>query len=257
MSGSLAGKRALVCGASAGIGRAIAEALAAKGATILALARRESELTSLISSLPGAGHAAVVADLDDRTGLASKVDELLAAGPIHVLIHNTGGPPSGPILEAEEATFLRFFERHVLSAHLLTKKLVPGMREAGYGRIVNVISTSVKEPIPGLGVSNTIRGAMASWAKSVSKELPPGITINNVLPGYTATERLRSLGEATAKRTGRTYDEVEADWLKAIPEGRLADPTEIAAAAAFLASPEASYVRGQSLAVDGGRLAGI
>jgi 3-oxoacyl-[acyl-carrier protein] reductase len=145
----------------------------------------------------------------------------------------------------------------VLGAHLLLGLVKPGMEEAGYGRIVNVLSTSVREPIPNLGVSNTIRAAMAGWAKTLSDELGPGITINNVLPGYTATDRLKSLGESVADRTGRTYEDVKKGWLAAIPEGRLADPAETAELIAFLASPDAGYIRGQSIAVDGGRMRSI
>ena len=140
---------------------------------------------------------------------------------------------------------------------LLTRLLLPGMVEAGYGRIINVISTSVREPIPGLGVSNTIRGAMASWAKSISRELPPGITINNVLPGFTDTERLTVLGEAVAERSGISLDQVREMWLSDVPEARLAKPGEIAAAIAFLASPAGAFVRGTSMPVDGGRLRSI
>tara|TARA_B100000530_G_scaffold315701_1_gene245487 strand:- start:667 stop:1062 length:396 start_codon:yes stop_codon:yes gene_type:complete len=128
------------------------------------------------------------------------------------------------------------------------------MNASGYGRIINVLSTSVREPIPNLGVSNTIRGAMASWAKSLSKELGPGITINNVLPGFTDTERLTSLKAAVAGRTGQTEDQVMAGWIGRVPEGRLGRPEELAQAITFLASPAGAYIRGQSLAVDGGRL---
>ena len=131
------------------------------------------------------------------------------------------------------------------------------MKAAGYGRILNVISTSVKEPIAGLGVSNTVRGAMASWAKTLSKELPPGITINNLLPGFTATDRLESLKSTVAGRQGISESDVEANWMATVPEGRLGDPRELAALAAFLASPAGAFIRGQSIAVDGGRLNSI
>ncbi len=258
---ALFGKHALVCGASAGIGRASALALAALGAEVTVLARRGDRLAALQPQLCEAGAPAaraVVADLEDRTALAAVVERLLAdAGPVHVLVNNAGGPPTGPILEADAADFEVALGRHLLASHLLVRAVVPGMVEAGYGRIVNIISLSVREPIVGLGVSNTVRGAMASWAKTLSKELPPQITVNNVLPGYTDTGRLRSLGEAIAERDGMTVEAVAERWVAAVPEGRLGRPEELAAAVAFLASPSASYVRGVSLPVDGGRLGGI
>jgi len=258
---SLIGLHALVCGGSSGIGRAIALALAHQNASVTVLARSEDKLLALLPELEAAGAAsvrAVIADLDDRPGLCDQVASLLAeAGPVHVLVNNAGGPPGGPILEATESEFLAAFARHVLASHLLTQMLLPGMRAAGYGRILNIVSTSVKEPIPNLGVSNTTRGAIASWAKSVSRELPSGVTINNLLPGFTDTERLESLGKGQAERRGVSLDEVKAGWLAQIPEGRLGRPEELAAMAAFLASPAGAYVRGQSIAVDGGRLRGI
>lgn len=258
---SLDGLHALVCGASAGIGRAVALAFARQGAAVTVLARSEDKLLELLPELEASGAAAsraLIADLDDRPALCDQISSLLAeAGDIQILVNNAGGPPGGPILEARESDFLSAFGRHVLSAHLLTGLLLPGMKAASYGRILNIVSTSVKEPIPNLGVSNTTRGAMASWAKSVSRELPSGVTINNLLPGFTDTERLSALGRGQAERRGVTMDEVRAGWLAQIPEGRLGRPEELAAMAAFLASPAGGYIRGQSIAVDGGRLRGI
>lgn len=259
-SKDLRGRHALVCGASSGIGRATALALAGRGASITALARREERLARLASEVEDLGVAGrfLVVDMDDLPSLRASVEDLLEEdGPIEILVNNSGGPAPGPLLSATEEDLLAGFRRHVLAAHALVKALLPGMRESGFGRIVNIVSTSVREPIPGLGVSNTIRAAMAGWSKTLSLELPPGVTINNVLPGYTATERLRALGESIAERTGTTYEEVERGWIANIPEGRLAEPAETAAAVAFLASPAAAYVRGQSLAVDGGRLRSI
>jgi 3-oxoacyl-[acyl-carrier protein] reductase len=256
----LSGRRALVLGASAGIGRATALALAAQGAEIIALARRGDRLQALLPELEAAGApkaTALVQDLDDRAGLAAAVDGLLADGAIHVLIHNTGGPPGGPLLGVDGDVLATFFARHVLSAQLLCQKLVPGMAEAGYGRIVTVTSTSVYEPIPNLGASNTIRASVAGWAKSLARELPPGVTINNVLPGFTDTERLESLAAGKAAKTGTTVEAVRQAWLAQVPEGRLIQPQETAATIAFLCSPAAGAVRGVSLAVDGGRLRGI
>ena len=158
------------------------------------------------------------------------------------------------MLEAREQDFLSPLRRHLLASHLLVRKLLPGMRKRGYGRIVNVISISVYEPVPNLGVSNTVRGAMAAWSKSLANELPPGITNNNVLPGYTDTPRLDELARAQAARGGRSKEEIRQDWIAPVPEGRLIRPEETAAAITFLASPAASGIRGVSLAVDGGRL---
>jgi 3-oxoacyl-[acyl-carrier protein] reductase len=260
LTSSLSGRHALVCGASAGIGRASALALARRGADLTLLARRKEHLEALIPEVlaAGAGSAqALVADLDDREALATSLNQLLAKAPVHILIHNTGGPPGGPLLKAELSTFETAFGRHILAGQVLVQKLVPGMVAAGYGRIINIISTSVREPIPNLGVSNTIRGAVASWAKSLSRELPPGVTINNVLPGFTDTERLGNLRSGVAQRTGQSEDQVLDAWLAQVPEGRLAQPEELGAVVAFLASPEAAYIRGVSLPVDGGRLRSI
>ncbi len=254
----LDGLRALVCGASAGIGRAASVALADAGAQVFALARSEGALRTLTEELHAAGApggGALVTDLDDREALAADVEALVqASGPFHILINNTGGPPPGALLDADEDAFLAAFGRHVLASHLLVRALLPGMNAAGYGRIVNVISLSVREPIPMLGVSNTIRGAMASWAKTLAMELPPGITVNNVLPGYTDTERLTTLGEAIAQRDGSSLEDVQQAWCASIPEARLGAPAELGAVIAFLASPAAAYVRGTSIPVDGGRL---
>lgn len=260
MNTSLTGRHALVCGASSGIGRAAALALADLGADITALARRKDRLDSLVAELREAGVTAraVEADLDDRAALGGVIDTLLSdVGPVHVLLNNTGGPPGGPLLEATPEAFEVAFGRHLLASHILVGKVLPGMAEAGFGRIVNVISTSVREPIPNLGVSNTIRGAVASWSKTLSGELPPGVTINNVLPGFTDTDRLGQLADGVAARQGTSADTVRENWRAMIPEGRLARPEELGDVIAFLASPAASYVRGVSLAVDGGRLKSI
>ncbi len=249
----LSGKTALVCGASAGIGRATALALAHQGASIIALARRADRLEALLPELEAAGSpnaAALVGDLDDTDALRQAVTGIDA----QILVNNTGGPPAGKLVEATSADLLAAFRRHVIGGQVLVQALLPAMESAGYGRIVNVLSTSVREPIPNLGVSNTIRGAMASWAKSLSKELAPGITINNVLPGFTDTERLSNLKAAVAGRLGQTEEQVFAGWIGRVPEGRLGRPEELAGAIAFLVSPAGSYIRGQSLAVDGGRL---
>ncbi|MGH8128161.1 MAG: SDR family oxidoreductase [Gammaproteobacteria bacterium] len=256
---NLAGYHAVVCGASRGIGRACAEALAARGARLTLVARNADALADVRDKLiagKGVEHAVLALDLDDTDTLVERLADV--ARPVHILINNAGGPPSGPLIDAKAEEFRRGFERLLIAAHLITQQLVPGMREAGYGRIVNIVSTSVREPIPGLGVSNTIRAACAGWAKTLSRELASdNITINNVLPGFTATDRLGSLFTARAERGGRTVEDVERDALAGVPAGRFAEPEEIAATVAFLASPDAGYITGSSLAVDGGRLHAI
>ena len=251
----LSGKTALVCGASQGIGEAAARALAGMGANVILLARTEAKLTEIARTLPSPEkHTVVACDIHDRRELGVKLDQLLAKKPIEILICNTGGPKGGPIVDADDNAFMEAFENHVLANQLLVRKLLPGMKAAKYGRIINVISTSVKVPIPNLGVSNTIRAAVASQAKTMSLELAPlGITVNNVLPGYTRTPRLESLLQAAAAKTGQSLETVTEQWRTSVPMGRFADPSEVANAVAFFASPLASYITGTSLAVDGGR----
>ncbi len=254
----LDGKRALVCGASQGIGCATAGVLAAQGASVTLLARSEEKLAKALAELPvnaGQQHAIVVADLGDTAHLAGEISAQLLSGPAHhILVNNSGGPPPGLASEADTQAFGTAFAQHVLASQIITRAVVPGMRAAGYGRIINIISTSVKEPIPGLGVSNTIRGAMASWAKTLSMELgSAGITVNNVLPGYTNTSRLPPIFAARAKHSGKPLASVEEEARKTVPVGRFADPEETGYAIAFLASPAAAYISGINLPVDGGR----
>lgn len=257
MDFDLTGRHALVCGASQGIGRAVAEQLASLGATVTALARREEILQELVAKLPAPGqgeHGCIAVDAGDTDALKNAVAGLVAKSPVQILINNSGGPPPGPVFAADEAAFLAAFRTHLFAAHALVEIVVPGMRQTGYGRIVNIISTSVKEPIAGIGVSNTTRGAVASWAKTLATELAPdGITVNNVLPGSTDTPRIEQIVAANAKKSGRSVDQVRADMTAAIPMRRFAQPAEVAAAATFLASPAASYITGINIPVDGGR----
>ncbi|TVR84305.1 MAG: SDR family oxidoreductase [Saprospirales bacterium] len=257
MNLNLTKKNALVCGGSRGIGLAAAIELAELGANITLVARSGDHLAELVHRLhrdSSQEHDFLVADFSDTRELTKRVKTLLLQKKYHILLNNTGGPKGGPILQAETEEFLSAFNNHVVVAQLLTRLLSPFMIEEGFGRIINVISTSVKEPIPGLGVSNTIRGAMASWAKTMAGELGRhGITVNNVLPGYTDTQRLSSIIEAKAAKSGKTEEEVAAEMKAAVPLGRFADPLETGAVIAFLSSPAASYVNGINVPVDGGR----
>lgn len=254
----LSGKRAIVCGSTQGIGLAGARQLASLGAEVALLARNESTLRRLCEELPrpqDQRHHFLVADFSDADAVRDvAASHLAAVGTVHILVNNTGGPPGGPLAEATPDALTSAFSQHIICNQLLTQALVPGMREAGYGRIINVISTSVKQPIPGLGVSNTIRGAVASWAKTLADELGPhGITVNNVLPGATLTGRLHALIAAKAKSDGVPEDRIETAMKATIPARRFATPEEVAAAICYLASPAAAYVNGINLPVDGGR----
>lgn len=246
--------RALVCGASQGIGAATALLLARQGVQVIALARSKDKLQALIESLPGKGHIFIAQDMFDLEGLSLAITETLKSGPIQIIINNGGGPKGGALLAASDQEFLKGFTEHILVAQNLMRLLLPGMQSEGYGRVINIISTSVKAPIPNLGVSNTIRGAMASWAKTLANELGPfGVTVNNVLPGYTQTPRLGALRKATAERLKITEAEVEKSWKAQTPTGRFAAAEEVAAAICFLASAQAGMITGINLPVDGGR----
>lgn len=247
-------KRALVLGASQGIGSAISFELAKKGISVLAVARSKDKLDSLVKDLPGQGHESFSCDLTQEKSVNGLVDFLSKGDPITIFVNNSGGPKGGPLLDANEKNFQEGLQAHVLSPQKILKSLVPQMKDFGQGRVINIISTSVKVPIPNLGVSNTIRGAVASWAKTLSSELGPwNITVNNVLPGYTSTPRLENLISAAASRLSVSEEEVIKMWKAKVPAGRFADPVELAHAVCFLASDEASYINGVSLPVDGGR----
>ena len=254
----LGGKHALVCGASQGIGRACAIEFAELGANVTVLARREEILRTLVDELPHMRatqkHGFIAADSGDTERLRAQVEALVAGAPVHILINNSGGPPPGPVLGAAPDAFLDAYRKHLLANHVLAETVIPGMRAAGYGRIVNIISTSVKEPIQGLGVSNTTRWAVASWAKTLATELAPfGITVNNVLPGSTKTPRIEQIVQTRAQKSGPSVEGMQQAMEAEIPMHRFADPSEIAAAVAFLASAAASYITGINLPVDGGR----
>ena len=257
----LIGKHALVCGGSQGIGRATAVELAQLGASVTLLARREDALGEAMAALPctvDQHHDFLVADVAQAFELNQSVAALAADRPVHILVNNTGGPPGGAAHAADIGAYLDAFNKHLVANHTLLQAVLPGMRTAQWGRIVNVISTSVYEPIDNLGVSNTIRGAVASWAKTLSKELgADGITVNNVLPGYTRTQRLDQILVDRSKASGKPQDEIATAMLASVPVGRFAQAHEVAGMIAFLCSPAAAYVNGQSIAVDGGRMQSI
>ena len=251
-------KQAVVCGSTQGIGRAIAEELAELGASIILVARNEAKLKEVVASLQkstGQSHAYIVADFSNPDDLKSKIKAFVAEGNRpEILINNTGGPSGGAIFEEEYQKFADTMAAHLQCNHLLVQAIAPGMKSKKYGRIINIISTSVKQPIPGLGVSNTVRGAVASWAKTLSYELASfGITVNNVLPGFTQTGRLDSIIASIAEKSDSTIDEVRAKMEADIPARRIGEAKETAALAAFLASAAAAYINGTSIPVDGGK----
>lgn len=254
---SLIGKNALVCGASKGIGKAAAIEIARLGANVILLARSEAILKQVKNELQtseGQSHQYLVADFNDLPDLKAKIKELANTNTIHILINNTGGPAGGPIVEAKIDQFQSAIHNHLLANHTISQILIPGMKEAGYGRIINIISTSVKAPLDGLGVSNTTRGAVASWGKTMANELAQfGITVNNVLPGATETGRLKEVIQVNAEQNGISEAEMAQKWKNSIPMGRFGRPQELGNVIAFLASPAASYVTGVNLPVDGGR----
>lgn len=259
MNLNLTHKNALVCGSTQGLGWASAVELALLGANVTLLARNEAVLQEKLSQLDttqGQKHQYLVADFSEVSQVKMAIEAYVAQNPLtHILVNNTGGPSGGAIIEADTEAFVQTFQNHLVCNHLLVQALVPGMKAAGYGRIVNIISTSVKQPIIGLGVSNTIRGAVASWAKTLASELGAyGITVNNALPGYTQTARLNYVLGKRAEGSGTTLDAVSASVINEIPAKRMGLPEEFGAAVAFLCSPAAAYINGINLPIDGGRL---
>lgn len=261
MNLSLEGRNAIICGSSQGIGYAIAEELALMGANCILLARNEENLKLAVSQLDIAirqSHSYHAIDFNNHEATRKLIAQITAQQPIHILVNNSGGPKAGPIVNATEEQFVQAFQQHLISNHILTTGVIEGMKKEHYGRIINIISTSVKIPLKNLGVSNTIRGAVASWAKTLSNELAQfGITVNNILPGLTKTQRLQSLVETTAATQGLSTEEVEQQMLDEVPAKRFGEAAEIAAVAAFLATPAAAYVNGTSIRVDGGRTGSI
>ena len=258
MNLQLLGKHALVCGASQGIGRATANELAALGADVTVLARSAQALEAVVTELPRINsaqkHGYVAVDMSNHAELRARIEAVANADAINIFINNSGGPPGGPASSAAADDFLSAFNQHLIAAQTILQAILPGMQGSGYGRIVNVISTSVKEPIRNLGVSNTIRGAVASWSKTLAGELGQfGITVNNVLPGYTRTQRLEQILADRAKATGSSEEKIAEGMLATVPLRRFAEASEIASVIAFLASPAAGYINGINVPVDGGR----
>ena len=256
MNLNLYNKYALVCGSTAGIGKATAIALAEEGAIVTLIARNEDKLQLVLSEMPYAEkHNYIVADFSNPNELKQKVSDYISNNHgFHILINNTGGPKGGPVFLAEVEEFENAFTQHLKCNHVLAQTVVPFMKDEGFGRIINVISTSVKQPLDGLGVSNTIRGAVANWSKTLANELGQfGITVNNVLPGATGTERLTEIIKNKSAKTGNTQEEAANAMKQAVPAKRFAKPEELAYAITFLASACASYINGINLPVDGGR----
>jgi 3-oxoacyl-[acyl-carrier protein] reductase len=257
MNLGLQGKKAIVCGSTQGIGKASAVELALLGAEITLIARNKEKLESVARELAtnhGQKHNFLVADFSNVENLKASIEGFASANTAHILVNNTGGPPAGQAIDSKVEDFMAAFSAHLLCNQILVQALVPGMKKAGYGRIINVISTSVKIPIRGLGVSNTIRGAVANWSKTLSVELAPfGITVNNVLPGASMTARLESIIKSKAEKSNMTREQVIKEMESEIPAARISDPSEVAAAVAFLATPAAGYINGINVPVDGGR----
>ena len=256
---SLKNKNAIVCGSTQGIGEASAIELAKLGANITLIARNESKLLDVLNELDksqGQTHSFICIDFSDSEKLKEEVK--LLKGTYHVLVNNTGGPAAGPITDANTNAFEEAFRMHLINNQILVQQVIKGMKDAGFGRIINIISTSVKAPIAGLGVSNTIRAAVASWAKTLSIELGAyGITVNNVLPGFTNTNRLKSLIAKKAEVQGKSEDKIASAMKSQVPAARFGQANEVANAVAFLCSPAASYINGINLPVDGGRTASL
>src|SRR5215831_14509167 len=261
MNLSLERKNAVICGSTQGIGLAIAEELALLGANCTLVARNEGSLKEVIKELDIAmrqQHNYLVVDFSKPDEVKNIIEQHVKDHTVHILINNTGGPPAGHVFDASEEDFLRAFNQHLICNHILTKAVVPSMKKEKYGRIINIISTSVKIPLKNLGVSNTIRGAVASWAKTMANELGQfNITVNNLLPGNITTQRLSSLIETTAKKGNVVMQVVEQNMKDEIPLKRFGAPSEIASLAAFLASPAGSYISGTSIPVDGGKTGSI
>jgi 3-oxoacyl-[acyl-carrier protein] reductase len=253
----LKGKVALVAASSKGLGRAVAEELAAEGAHLVMCARGKDTLDKTAESIrqkSGAKVVAVAADVSDPRDAARVVKAAFDQfGRVDILVTNSGGPPSGPFESFTSDTWDAATRLLLKSAVELTRSVLPGMKERRWGRILNVTSIAAKQPIEGLMLSNSIRAAVIGFARTLANEVAPfGVTVNNLLPGYTRTDRVQELARAAGAKTGGSNTDIVSKWEKEIPMGRLGEPREFAALAAFLASERASYITGSSIAVDGG-----
>lgn len=249
---TLAGKHALVLGSSQGIGRACAIALAETSCRVTVVARSEEKLAKVLELLGPGKHQALVCDLSQPQAVDRLIQQLKS--DIDIIVNNSGGPKPGLLSEADPQELVDAFYQHVIASQKILQACLNGMKERGFGRVINIISTSVKAPLPGLGVSNTIRGAMANWSKTLANELGSfGITVNNILPGFTETDRLESIIEKRQKSTKQDRQQVVTAMQSQVPVRRFAKPEELAQACVFLASHEASYINGINLPVDGGR----
>lgn len=261
MNLDLTNKTALVCGASQGLGLAVAKEIALLGANVVLLARNAEKLQAATAQLHNDGnqsHSYIAADSSNPADVKEKVGAYVATNPIHILVNNTGGPPSGPMIDTKAEDLEVAFRSHLITAHTLVQLVFDGMKQAGYGRIINIVSTSVKQPINNLGISNTVRAAVANWGKTLANEIGGfGVTVNNVLPGLTKTDRLDYLFGKQAEHGGTTPEEIAKQSAASVPAKRLGEPSEFAAAVAFLCSPAASYINGINLPVDGGKTGGL
>lgn len=258
MDFGIVGRTALVAASSKGLGRAVAEELAAEGARVVLCARGAEALEATRAALAdsGAEVTAVAADLTDPLQVERVIEVgVQAFGPIDILITNTGGPPPGPFESHTPEAWSEAVRQNLDSVLNLTRSVLPAMKERRWGRIITITSVAVKQPVDGLILSNSIRAAVTGFAKTLANEVAPfGITVNNVMPGYTRTERLDQLAADIAERSGGSVEDAFSAWEGQIPLGRVGDPREFAALVAFLASERASYITGTSIAVDGGAI---
>ncbi len=259
MNLNLSNKMALVCGSTQGLGLASAIELSLLGADVTLLSRNEEKLKEVLKKLDHSKnqkHQYLVADFQYPQQVEMVVKEFLQKGnAVNILVNNTGGPKGGSAMDATPEEFMNAFQSHLICNQLLVQSVVPSMKASGYGRIINIISISVKEPIAGLAVSNTVRGAVAAWSKTLANELGEfGITVNNVLPGYTRTARYESILKNTAASAGIEEQKVEEKIKAQIPLHEIGHPELFGAAVAFLSSPAAAYITGINLPVDGGIL---